>query len=245
MSTEMRVTFVNPCCAKGLVLQRPRPYGAHVSSRRHPPTDRRTREESKELTRQALLRAALKLLSRNSFDSISLREVTKEAGISPTAFYRHFDDMEELGLVLVEESFESLHEMVRRARTDPEIVTNAVYASVDTVVLAVRRNTLHFRFIARERYGGVKRIRRAIRRELQLFADELAVDLTRFPVVRDWTVDDRRMLASALTELMIHMAAELLEADASEADAIIARTRQQLLLINLGVPAWRADLGAI
>ena len=53
----------------------------------------RSREEAKVLTRQALLRAALKLLSRNSFDSISLREVTKEAGISPTAFYRHFDDM--------------------------------------------------------------------------------------------------------------------------------------------------------
>ena len=75
-----------------------------------------SRDESKGLTRQALMRAALKLLSRNSFDSISLREVTKEAGISPTAFYRHFDDMEELGLALVDESFESLHAMVRSAR---------------------------------------------------------------------------------------------------------------------------------
>ncbi len=42
-----------------------------------------SRSENKELTRQALLRAALKLLGRNSFDSISLRQVTKEAGISP------------------------------------------------------------------------------------------------------------------------------------------------------------------
>lgn len=198
-----------------------------------------SRDESKELTRQALLRAALKLLSRNSYDSISLREVTKEAGISPTAFYRHFDDMEELGLALVDESFASLHAVVREARSDPNLITNAVDASVDAVVAATERSKHHFRFIARERYGGVKRIRRAIRRELQLFADELAVDLAQFPFVREWPVDDRRMLASAIAEMMIHMVAELLEADAAEAEAIIARTRNQLILINLGVPTWR------
>lgn len=198
----------------------------------------RTREESKELTRQALLRAALKLLSRNSYDSISLREVTKEAGISPTAFYRHFDDMEELGLALVDESFGSLRTMLRDARADPTLINNAIDRSVETVVIASERNKLHFRFIARERYGGVKRIRKAIRRELQLFADELSIDLSVFPFVKDWTIDDRRMLASLIAETMIHMAAELLEADASERDEIIERARQQLLLINMGVPTW-------
>lgn len=199
----------------------------------------RSRDESKELTRNALLRAALKLLSRNSFDSISLREVTKEAGISPTAFYRHFDDMEALGLALVDESFVSLHAMLRDARANPNLVTNAIDASVNTVVDATERNKLHFRFIARERYGGVKRIRRAIRRELETFAEELMVDLEQFPFVRDWPAEDRFMLASAIAETMIHMAAELLEADAKESAAIIERTRKQLLLINLGVPTWR------
>jgi AcrR family transcriptional regulator len=38
-----------------------------------------------------------------SFVSISLREVTREAGVVPTAFYRHFKDMDELGLALVDE----------------------------------------------------------------------------------------------------------------------------------------------
>lgn len=194
--------------------------------------------EGKELTRQALLRAALKLLSRNSFDSISLREVTKEAGISPTAFYRHFDDMEELGLELVDESFGSLRDMLREARSDPALITNAIDKSVETVVLSAERNKLHFRFIARERYGGVKRIRKAIRRQLQLFADELSIDLAVFPFVKDWSVDDRRMLASLIAETMVHMAAELLEADASEREAIIERARQQLVIVNLGVPMW-------
>lgn len=209
-----------------------------ASRRSSPDAPRGTREEGKALTRQALLRAALKLLSRNSFDSISLREVTKEAGISPTAFYRHFDDMEELGLALVEESFGSLREMLRAARSDPAMITNAIDRSVETVVLAAERNRMHFRFIARERYGGIKRIRRAIRRELQLFADELSIDLAVFPFVRDWTVADRRMLASLIAETMIHMTAELLDADAEESEALIERTRRQLVLISLGVPTW-------
>lgn len=196
------------------------------------------REEGKALTRQALLRAALKLLSQNSFDSISLREVTKEAGISPTAFYRHFDDMEELGLALVDESFGSLREMLRQARSDPTLVTNAIERSVETVVLAAKRNQLHFRFIARERYGGVRRIRRAIRRELQLFADELAVDLATFAYVRDWSVDDRRMLASLIAETMVHMTAELLDASPDESEMIIERSRRQLVLVSLGVSLW-------
>ncbi len=34
-------------------------------------------------------------------------------GSAPTAFYRHFDDMEELGLVLVEQSFGTLSDMLR------------------------------------------------------------------------------------------------------------------------------------
>lgn len=230
---------------RGLALGRHVPYGEHVSSRSKSSP---SREESKELTRQALLRAALKLLSRNSFDSISLREVTREAGISPTAFYRHFDDMEELGLTLVDESFVSLREMLRDARSDPAMVANAVDRSVETVVLAVERNKLHFRFIARERYGGVKRVRKAIRRELQLFADELSIDLAVFPFVKDWTIDDRRMLASLIAETMIHMAAELLDADPAARDEITERSRQQLMLINLGVPMWqtyRSDPGTV
>lgn len=210
-----------------------------MSSRRSAGSpSRSSREEGKALTRRALLRAALKLLSRNSFDSISLREVTKEAGISPTAFYRHFDDMEELGLALVEESFGSLREMLRDARSDPAMVTDAINRSVETVVLAATRNQLHFRFIARERYGGIERVRAAIRRELELFADELAVDLAAFPFVRDWSTGDRRMLASLIAETMVHMTAELLDADAAEAEALIERSRRQLLLISLGVPTW-------
>ncbi len=216
------------------VTPRPRP------ERARPARDGASRSEAKELTRKALVRGALKLLSRNSFDSISLREVTREAGVSPTAFYRHFEDMEELGLVLVEESFGTLGDMLRNARSDPELYEDAVARSVEVVVRHVHEQTAHMRFIARERYGGIRRLRRAIRRELQLFADELAVDLAQFPFVGRWSTEDRRMFAGLITETMVHMAAELLDMSEEEAAVYAQRTTQQLRFITLAVPYWRS-----
>src|ERR1700677_1590843 len=159
-----------------------------------------TRLAGKELTRQALVRAALKLLSDNSFDSLSLREVTREAGITPTAFYRHYDDMEELGLVLVEESFQSLGDMVKDARAQSPFDEDTINRTLGVVVRHMHDHPAHFRFIARERYGGVRRLRRAINSALQQFADELALDLVVVPGVDNWTTDDRRMLAGVITE---------------------------------------------
>jgi AcrR family transcriptional regulator len=203
-----------------------------------------SRLESKELTRRALVRAALKLLSQNSFDSLSLREVTREAGITPTAFYRHFDDMEELGLVLVEESFQSLGAMLKDARSQSPFDRGTIERSLSVVVLHMHNHPAHFRFIARERYGGVRRLRRAINRELQLFADELAIDLVAMPGVDNWSTDDRRMLAGLITETIIRMVAELLEVGPEEEHEIVERTKRGLRLISLGVPEWDGELSS-
>ena len=62
----------------------------------------RTRRKSQ--TREALIQAVLEQGSRgDSFSSMSLRAVTKEAGVVPAAFYRHFKDMEDLGKTLVDD----------------------------------------------------------------------------------------------------------------------------------------------
>ncbi len=204
--------------------------------------DSSTRLQSKEHTRQGLIRAALKLGSRQSFDSLSLREVTRQAGVTPTAFYRHFDDMEELGLVLVEESFQSLAAMLKDARTQTSFDRDTINSSLAVVVAHLHQHTAHFRFIARERYGGMRRLRRAIKRELQLFADELAIDLVAMPGVASWSTDDRRMLSGVITETMIAMVAELLEVDVEDEPAIIERTKRQLRLISLGVPSWNSEM---
>src|SRR5579875_648074 len=76
----------------------------------------RSRAERKEATRQKLLDVTLKLISSRSLASISLREVAREAGIVPTAFYRHYDSMDALGVDLVDECMRPLRQMIRDAR---------------------------------------------------------------------------------------------------------------------------------
>ena len=62
------------------------------------------REERKQQSRQALLDATLALSSRgHAFSSISLREITHEVGLVPAAFYRHFQNMDQLGLELLDQ----------------------------------------------------------------------------------------------------------------------------------------------
>src|SRR5690554_4945280 len=75
------------------------------------------RAKQKEKTRRALIDAALHHLSpQTTFSSLSLREVAREAGIAPTSFYRHFQNMDELGLTLVDEGGLTLRQLLRQSR---------------------------------------------------------------------------------------------------------------------------------
>jgi AcrR family transcriptional regulator len=149
--------------------------------------DSPSREERKEATRRAIVAAALKLLGDGSFSRLSLREVTREAGIVPAAFYRHFESMEALGLVLIDESFRTLRDMLRGARTGKLDPNRVIESSVEIVIASVTERREHWRFIVRERSSGVTVLRYAIRTELRLLTSELATDLARFPGLNVWS----------------------------------------------------------
>jgi AcrR family transcriptional regulator len=199
-----------------------------------------TRRERKRQTRQALLESALVLLEDRSFDSLSLREVARNAGVVPTAFYRHFESMEELGLVLVGESFHTLREMIRAARADPARFEHVIRSSVEILVRHVHEQRLHFRFITRERFGGVAALRAAIRNEIRLFATELATDLARFPYLSTWSTEDLQMMAGLIVNAMVSTAEAILDApsDAAAEERAVETAVKQLRLITLGVPNW-------
>lgn len=205
--------------------------------------DHAPRAEQKQLTRQALLDAALRLLADHSFDSLSLREVTREVGIVPTAFYRHFESMEELGLVLVDESFRTMRRMVRAAREGAVPQANLIRRSVETFVHYVQAHRSYFRFILRERFGGVASIRGAIRNEIRLFVSELATDLARFPDGDRWSTDDLRMVAGLLVNIGVAATEQILELSSRdpEGDAEVMRsTEKQMRYIVLAAPHWRS-----
>lgn len=205
-------------------------------------TEPGTRAERKERTRQALIEGTLELLRDRSFASVSLREVSRSAGIVPTAFYRHFASMEDLGVALVEDSMRMLRQMLRDARKDPS-VKNAS-ESLRILVRQVRNHEEQFRFLARERYGGVTEVRRAFATELRMFVSELTIDLARMPGLRAWNVDDLEMAADLIVSTMLTAAEGLLEIDrpgSRKEQDLVRRTEQQVRLVVLGMGAWKPD----
>ncbi|WP_372670821.1 TetR family transcriptional regulator [Amycolatopsis kentuckyensis] len=198
-----------------------------------------SRQERKQRTRQALLDTALELLADRPFATLSLREVAKGAGIVPTAFYRHFASMEELGVALVEEATRTLRGMMRSARTDPDTYQGMISASVATVHQFVRAHEDHFRFLTRERYGGGP-LARSIAVELKMFSGDLAIDLARFAPLRAWSTEDLHMLADLIVSAMITTTVELLEARPGEDPKITGTAEKRLRLILLGIPHWKS-----
>ena len=201
-----------------------------------------SREERKEATRRAIIAAALKLLDDRSFSGLSLREVTREAGIVPGAFYRHFESMEALGLVLIDESFRTLRDMLRGARAGKLDPNRVIESSVEIVVASVTERREHWRFIGRERSSGVTVLRYAIRTEFRLLTSELATDLARFPGLNAWSTDDLNVLAALFVNSMIVIAEALEDAQSAEALEEIRRTAvKQLRMIVIGVNGWRSS----
>jgi AcrR family transcriptional regulator len=193
-----------------------------------------TRLAGKEHTRQSLVRAVLALLADRSLDSLSLREVARRAGVTPAAFYRHYAGLEELGLDLVRETFGSLGQMMKSAGAELAADERAVERSLGLVVGYRHDHASHLRFVVRERDGGLHRVRRAMARELRLMTDELAVDLAAVPALAGWSREDRRALAGAVTDTVLRLGADLLEADPDDQAAMVERTGRRLRLLGLG-----------
>jgi TetR/AcrR family transcriptional regulator, fatty acid biosynthesis regulator len=208
--------------------------------------DGQSRAERKEATRQRLLDVTLRLIATRSLDSISLREVARAAGIVPTAFYRHFESMDQLGVELVDDCMRSLRQMIREARRGVASHGDIIEGTIEVLGRQVREHPDQFRFLVRERYGGVRQVRRAIDTELTLFTSELAVDLARLTAGFDWSSEDLEMTADLMVAAMLKAIIDLLELDPKPArrrpdeQAILNRGAKQLRLIALGMGEWRS-----
>ena len=199
-----------------------------------------TRTERKEATRQALMDAALRLSADTGLAGLSLRSVAKEVGIVPTAFYRHFASIEELGLALVSESFASLRRVLRDIRQDMDI-TRVIQDSVAILQRNVTERRAHFAFIGRERVGGLASVRDAIRHELELFERELALDVARLPGVSHWSSGDLHVLANLIVKLMVETAIDLvtLPPHRPDLEAEVRRiAERQLRMTVVGASNW-------
>jgi AcrR family transcriptional regulator len=198
------------------------------------------RQERKAQTRQALLDAGLRLLEHQNLSSLGLRELTREVGVSPAAFYRHFPDMDGFGVALVDEALGSLHTTIQAVLaqsagdTGPDALIDRTVA---LTTLYVEEHRPHVRFIARERHGGVRAVREAIAAQLSRFAAEVAAGLSVQPVSAGWTRRELLVLAGLYVDGMVGTAAGLLEAepdDPAAREQVVWDARLRMRIIGLG-----------
>lgn len=129
------------------------------------------KKEERERVALSLLRNTLSLAAAHGFSSLGLREVSRAAGIAPTSFYRHFADMEELGLELISALVGRLiRELV--APDDPSGVIS-VEAVLNRTLAAAAADPELFRFILAERVGSIVSIRNALREQLAVLSTTL------------------------------------------------------------------------
>jgi AcrR family transcriptional regulator len=199
------------------------------------------RRAQKQQTRQALLDAGLRLLEHQNLSSLGLRELTREVGVSPAAFYRHFPDMAGLGVALVDESLGSLHAVVRAVMAGSTDSEDIIDRAVSITATYVEEHRPHIRFIARERYGGVRRVREAIAAQLRLFSEEVAAGLAVQPASAGWPPDDLRVLAELYVDHMVTTAAAFLDVppdDPAGRGRLVHAARMRMRVISIGRAHW-------
>ncbi|WP_282776328.1 TetR family transcriptional regulator [Nocardia sp. CC201C] len=195
-----------------------------------------TRVERKERTRAALLEGTLALAADRGFAALSLREIARSAGIVPTAFYRHFTSLDELGATLVDQGVRELRLALRELRRTPDA---RLAETVRFVFEQVDGKEDLYGFLLRERHGGSAALRGAISVELQLIVRELVVDLSRIRALDAWSHDDLELAADLIVSTVAARIADYITAAPHDHTHLIDTAVRQVRLISLGMSAWR------
>ncbi|XHY21956.1 HTH-type transcriptional repressor FabR [Vibrio sp. NH-UV-68] len=196
------------------------------------------RAQQKEKTRRSLIDAAFSQLSADrSFSNLSLREVAREAGIAPTSFYRHFKDMDELGLTMVDEGGLLLRQLMRQARQRIVKEGSVIRTSVETFMEFIESSPNVLRLLLRERSGTSFEFRNAVAREMQHFVAEM----TEYLISSGMARDEAFTQAEASVTLVFSSGAEALDLERPERDELAERLIMQLRMIAKGAFWYRKE----
>lgn len=207
-----------------------------------------SRSARKDLTRANLLQAALTLMGEGrNFTSLGLREIAREASVTPNAFYRHFRNTDELGLVLVEEVGITLRRLLREARRMNVAPGDMLRRSVSVYQDYVKLNRLQFMFISSERSGGSRILRLAIRNDVTHFTNEMAQDFRMRGLFTQLPTASLQMVCGMIVMTMLAAATDILDLPPDQAllEAEMSENFvQQLKIILFGATRWNEALAA-
>jgi AcrR family transcriptional regulator len=194
------------------------------------------RAEQKAKTRKKHIDCALELSATKGFAALSIREVAQAADVTPAAFYRHFRDMEELGLCLVDEIAVSLRRLLRNSRKESmtKDLRGISEFTTESFLVYVNDNSNLFRLLLGERQGASDSFRRAIRKERDIFVVELTEDLERIAKGRHYSLRNPAFAAEAVVTIVFTLGAEALDLPKFKQDNLKMRIVEEVNMIIRG-----------
>ncbi|MDP2417536.1 MAG: HTH-type transcriptional repressor FabR [Hydrogenophaga sp.] len=164
------------------------------------------------ISRDDIIDAALKLLGPNrSVSTLSLREVAREAGMAPNSFYRHFRDMDELAVALIDLAGASLRQIIGEARQRARSEHSVVQSCTDAFMARLHADDPLLHIFLREGTVGSAAFKQAVERQLNFFEDELRLDLISLASVKKTGLYEPALTAKAITRLVFAMGATALD----------------------------------
>lgn len=164
------------------------------------------------ISRDDIIAAALHLLGPNrSVSTLSLREVARAAGIAPNSFYRHFRDLDELSVALIDLAGESLRQLIGEARQRASSEHSVVQSCTDAFMARLHADDPLLHILLREGTVGSAAFKQAVERQLHFFEDELRLDLIRLAEVQNTGLYEPALTAKAITRLVFAMGATALD----------------------------------
>ena len=205
-----------------------------------------SRKQRKAETRQRLMMAvAAELAGGRSFDTLSLREVSKLAGIAPTSFYRHFHDMEHLGFALIEAHGQTLLEQMHRVREQVDSGRSLIRTSVETLFDFFFSNQGMSRMILQESMSPQSAFGDAAEGLFVAMSKDLAEFLVRDAQERGVSVSHPQLAARSMVSILFAAGIALLKHPAEDRDRHTEAAIAQLRMIMHGAEAMGRDTASI
>lgn len=187
------------------------------------------------ITKEELFQAALKLIGpQKSIASLSLREVAREAGIAPNSFYRHFKDIDELAIELIDRSANVLRQILNEARLKASKNSSIVRSSVEVFIEQLDADEGNLSLLLREGYTGSASYKEAVEKQLNYFQQELRDDLIRLERLNNNKIFHPDLTAKAITQLVFNMGAKVIDLAPEQRKVVAEETMIMIRMILEG-----------
>lgn len=187
------------------------------------------------ITKEELFQAALNLIGpQKSIASLSLREVAREAGIAPNSFYRHFKDIDELAIELIDRSAIVLRQILHEARLKASRHSSIVRSSVEVFIEQLDADEGNLSLLLREGYTGSASYKEAVEKQLNYFQQELQEDLVRLERLNSSKMLHPELVAKAITQLVFNMGAKVIDLPSEERKEVAEQTMIMIRMILEG-----------